>query len=240
MMTFKNSLSFLLIACFLVGCAVNRENQPINKQIFDKPSTIAIAQLSGLEEPHYYKAGSQGLLDIAVTTMMTDSITKRIQEINAASIVDEHYYNAFKTSFEKKLFAVKIVPYVLDKKDLERFHKNDEVFAPYDLMFLKIKYNAEYALILDPQIFGLKRSYYGFVPVSEPYGYADIKFHIVNLTDNSIVGHYNGKSEMSVPCEWDAAPEYPELVRAAKDALTKVIKDAHRYFFENNATFSIG
>jgi len=238
-MIFKNSFCFLAIACFLAGCAVNRENQPINQQIFDKPSTIAVAQLSGLEEPHYYKAGNQGLLDIAVTAMMTDSITKRIQEISATSIVNEHYYNTFKASFEKKSLGVKIVPYVLDKKDLEPFHKNEEIYAPYDLMFLKIKYNAEYALILDPQIFGLKRSYNGFVPVSEPYGYADIKFYIVNLTDNSIVGHYNGKSEISVPAEWDDAPDYPELVRAATDALTKVIKDAHRYFFESKTNFSI-
>ncbi|MBY0463070.1 MAG: hypothetical protein K2Q34_07810 [Alphaproteobacteria bacterium] len=238
-MIFKNSFSFLLIACFLAGCAVNRENQPINNQIFNRPSTIAIAQLSGLEEPHYYNAGSQGLLDFAVTAMMTDSITKRIQEINAKSIVNEHYYNVFKKSFENKSFGVRIVPYVLDKKDLECFHKNEEIFAPYDLMFLRIKYNAEYALILDPQIFGLKRSYHGFIPVSEPYGYADIKFYIINLTDNTIVGHYNGRSEISVPAEWDTAPEYPELVRAATDALTKVIKDAHRYFFENKANFLI-
>jgi hypothetical protein len=186
-----------------------------------------------------FLTGSQGLLDLAITAMMTDSIVKKIQEINTTSIVNEQYYNIFKTSFESKSFGVKIVPYVLDKKDLECFHKNEEIYAAYDLMFLKIKYNTEYALILDPQIFGLKRSYHGFNPISEPYGYADIKFYIVNLTDNTIVGHYNGRSEMSVPAEWDAAPEYPELVRAAKDALTKVIKDAHRYFFENNPTFSI-
>lgn len=236
---FQKYISFVFAATFLVSCATKRENLEINNAFFSQPSTVVIAQISGLDKPEYYKTGNQGLLEFAICEAVGNSISKKIHEIKASPIVEEYYYNAFRKAFESKGYKPIIATSALDREELKRFAQNEEKYAVYDLISLKNQYKANYAMILAPHAFGAKRSYYSFVPTSAPCGYAEVKFYLVNLTDNSIVGHYNGSMEMPVVGEWDNPPEYPELVRASQDSLIKVIKNAYAYFFKTDMNRAI-
>ncbi len=72
---------------FLSGCST-RESVQIPQTFFSQPNSVVITQLSGLEEPGYYRKGKQGLVDFAISDVMTNSLQEKIREINTSDILN--------------------------------------------------------------------------------------------------------------------------------------------------------
>lgn len=232
MKNIKSIYSTLILGILIVGCSNNRNNVEISPTHFNKPSTIALAQISGLEKPYFLKTGNQGILDFAINEVITDSVSYKVSQIDAKPIVFEHYYQPFQRSFTLKSFNVTQVPNVLVKDQLKKPPLTGDQYAPYDFRFLKTQYGVDYALVLEPRAFGTIRSYYGVIPTSAPSGYSDIKIYLIKLIDNTIAGYYNSKIDVAVKGDWDVPPDYTALVNASKESLIQALKNAQAYFFK--------
>lgn len=228
---YQRIVNCLCLMVLLSGCATKRENMKIPQAVLEKPTAIVITQISGLEEPTYYKSGSQGLLDLAVNDLITDSMQDKIKEIDAASVTENQYYQPMGKNFDDRSFKVTRITAPLDREKLRPAPVDEAQYAPYDFRFLKNKHGVEWALILDPHAFGVERSYYSIVPTGAPTGFANISVYLVNLKDNSIAGLYKASVNEAVEGEWDAPPEYLVLTAASKKALGKALHNAHTHLF---------
>ncbi len=231
MKVLQKCTSFLLLAGLLAGCAVRRENQEINKQIFAKPSTVVIVQVSGLEKPVYFRdSGNTGLIGALLVEMMGISAAQKVSEIDPSPLVADHYHGPFRKFFEEKNFKVKLLPSPL-KRDALTAGSSDPVFSPVDFRFLRNEHGVEYALIIDPEFFGVYRTIgLGGSSVAK----ARLKFYLVNLASNALVGYYNADVTESVLGDWDTPPDYRELTASVKIALIRALNDAYRYFSAKN------
>ena len=222
--------TIILTFLFLVGCA-GRQDMEITKDTFEKPSSIVIAQVAGLENAGFYKEGGQGIIDILINEAMTTSVAESIGKVNTAEIVEQHYFKPFEIAFLDKSFKVTKAGEKLRRDSIVKYEGNDEKHAPYCFKALKNQYNAELALILEPKLFGTIRKYYGFIPMGAPKGYADLVVYLVRLEDNTVLGHYNASVRIDVTGDWDTPPDYTELAKASKTALATALNNAYLHFF---------
>ena len=223
-------LTAVFVFLFLVGCA-GRQDMEISKDVLNKPSSIVIAQIEGLETRGFYKEGGQGIVDVLISEAMTSSVTEGLKKIESTEIVEEHYFKPFEIAFLNKSFTVNKLSEKLKRDSLCKYEGDHEKCATLDFRLLKDKHNAEFALVLDPKLFGTIRNYYGFIPTGAPKGYADLTVYLVRLEDNTILGHYNANVRVDIKGDWDTPPDYTELVKASKAALTTALNNAYSHFF---------
>jgi hypothetical protein len=224
-------MKLLSITLLLAGCTTQRENMPINERVFEKPSAIVITQITGLEKPTYAMHGNQGLLEAVINEAMGSSIAEKIENLRVHNIAEEYYYQPFRKYFEERSFKVINHAQPLEREKLLPLTVEEAKYAPYNFKPLKAQFDAEYALILDPQDFGLVREYYSCLPISHPTGHTNLGIYLVRLEDNLIAGYYKASAIMSTHGEWDSPPEYQSLMDAAKNSLIKALQDAYIYFF---------
>lgn len=222
--------SSLLLFLLLVGCG-GRQDMEINKTVFDKPSSIVIVQVDGLENPGFYKEGQQGVVDFLISNAVAGEVIEKIRTINVEEIVDQHYFKPFESAFLAKSFKVVKDSEKLKKSSLVKHEGDQDKCADFNFKNLKTSYNTDYALVLEPKLFGTIRKYYGFIPLGSPKGYTEVKVYLVRLEDNAVLGHYNADAKIGVKGDWDAPPDYAELVKATKTALATALNNAYLHFF---------
>ena len=227
---FVKRLFAMLFSLLLVGCA-GRQDMEISKTVFDKPSSIVIAQVTGLEDVGFYKEGHQGLVEFLFNEAMASSVAESIKKINTAEILEQHYFKPFEIAFLDKSFKVIKASEKLKKDSLVKYDGNDERCAPYSFKELKDKHNTELALVLEPKLFGAIRKYFSFVPTGAPRGYANLVVYLVRLEDNVVLGHYNAEVRIETKGDWDTPPDYTELNKASKTALATALNNAYLHFF---------
>lgn len=215
---------------FLVGCG-GRQDMEIHNTVFDKPSSIVITQMDGLENPGFYKEGQQGVVDFLISSAVTKQVTENIKKINVDEIIDQHFVKPFESAFMAKSFKIVKASEKLKKEALVKHEGDQDKCAEFNFKNLQTTYNTEYALVLEPKLFGTMRRYYGFIPLGSPKGYADFKVYLVRLEDNAVLGHYNAESKIEVKGRWDNPPHYEELVKATKTALATALNNAYLHFF---------
>lgn len=102
----KGILSCIGLVILLSGCTTQRQNSKIHPLCMAEPSSIVITQVSGLEKPGLYKTGNQGLLDLAISNIVTSSVSEKIESIDARPIVERNYYGPFENVFANQSFKV--------------------------------------------------------------------------------------------------------------------------------------
>ncbi len=213
----------------LIGCAV-RDDMEIPKAVFDKPSSVVIAQMQGLEGA-VYKPVSAGLL---TALLAPDSLVvgaEQIKSIDPKPIVEENYYRLFTTSFENKKFKTIRYPSILNRGEIVSSTKENSTHTSFDSRFLKDKFGAEYALVLQPKFFGIDRKYHSY---GRPWVTAELNVYLIKTQDNTIIGRYTASVITITDKDWDKAPEYESLVETTKDTLKQALQQAHTYFFKGS------
>lgn len=229
-MTFwKKALMSLACAGLLTGCAVKRDNMEIMDACLDNPSTVVIAQIEGFEKAKFYREGDERLVGFIINSAMTDDVRSTIERIDTKPLIQEGYYTSFGDTFEAHQFKVKELREPLKRSDLKDHDVREPKFAPYDFTFLRQKYDANYALILDPIRYGTMRHYALCIPQGRPKPMCVFQIYMVDLKDGSIVGHYNSDRLLDGPSDWDTPPAYQSLVDSIVHLLEKGLDDAHLY-----------
>ncbi len=231
MLKFKNLFIYLALSILVSGCSTTRQNFQVNKDFFNTPTTIVVLQTTGLEEPQFIKTGAQGILEQAINSAVTAKPKNKLKEIDTQTIVDTHYYKTSEQLLKCYSFNVIKNSELLKKEKLAKPPVDGVQYAPYDFRSLKMQYGANYALILEPKIFGVTRHYYSVMPMGRPRGYASLNLYMVNLEDNSLAGYYTTEVHTDIDGNWDSPPEYNELTTASENSLIKALDQGHKYLF---------
>lgn len=118
---------------------------------------------------------------------------------------------------------------------MKALHKTDSKnihLAPYDLTFLqnKDKNKYQYALILEPIVYGITRPYYGFIPTGCPNGMAHFMVYFVDLSDNTLLAYFAFSPAKKVyPMKGYSGHSACEITNAAKLALQESLLEAHAF-----------
>jgi len=94
---------------------------------------------------------------------------------------------------------------------------------------LKQKYNTNYALLLEIPSFGVCRSYKGFIPLSAPIGFTNVKLHLVDLNTNKVIGEGHFLAEERSIVDWDEPPHFLSLMKCLDTALKNALNKAYNF-----------
>ncbi|CAO4847141.1 MAG: hypothetical protein CNLJKLNK_00372 [Holosporales bacterium] len=227
----KNIFSAVLAVFLLASCASvpQRENFRIDQTIFKSKPKIVIVTMNECLKPIYRQEGQQGLLDALINQAFANDVNEGLDKIDAQPIVDKAYFDNFKQTFTNMGAKTTVEKLPLSEKDFVKVDPNMINLSPYDFSALSKKYNADYALVMTVESFGLVRSYYGFIPTSAPHAYANVHIYLVNLKDNSLVGYYRVAEQNQRSAGGWCGHNQDELVQLVEQHLEFELIDGHRF-----------
>ena len=85
-------------------------------------------------------------------------------------------------------------------------------------------------LLVQVNGYGLKRRFYGMIPLGAPKGYCSLTGRIVNLHNNHILWRKNVDAVAPILGRWDQPPNYPNATKAIKLAIKLAGKDITQSF----------
>ena len=171
------------------------------------------------QPPGYFKEGSQGLLDVAISNSVTSQIQTKIHALDTSPL------NAVPQRFAAALKARHMNVTVVKQVALGELKKNETAHFPaYDFSDLARSLNVDKLLIISPGT-GFSRQYYGFIPISKPKATVAAMELMVTNAKNEIVWLHYYNSAKTVEGDWDNPPDYPILVQAYREALDKAVAE---------------
>lgn len=185
--------------------------------------SVAVA-LAKLPDTAAHKAGPQGLLDIAINNAMADELSTALKNISLdqsygqtrSEVVNRLQENGIRSSASEKM---------IDVASLQDFSGGDtsRSYAPKDFRGLKADLGGADRLLLFTVIaVGTQRSYYGFVPITEPVAILKARGEIIDLQTNEVLWREDTSNIAPISDPWDQPPEFKNV----KTAVAQVIVEA--------------
>lgn len=223
---------FVVLVCIalVTGCASVPMKVAPPPDFMSQKGTIGVIWTNDGKKStaQMYKLGSQGLLDMAINQAMAGKIIKRLDKEEIAPLVKRFYLDMFSAAFSVEGFEIQTVDTAYDKNKLKKIKKNkakNEGLSPYDFKSIAEELQVNRLMVLDIQAFGIARSYYGFIPTSQPKGYAQVIGYLLDGSSNLVIGQQYSKNIELSQGEWDVPPEYTNLMRASVTSLEKSIDE---------------
>ncbi len=219
-----NFFGFLAIL-FLVQSCVTKV--PMNSEYLSKPSKVGI--LVNVNDPQKYREGSQGLLDLAVTSgdkyqPLLDHAKKQIDRKN-------ELVNIYAETLKAKGKEVVIIDENFNPKEAEKFkgEKQDgKKYYNYDLRYLKNKYQVDDVVFVNVN-WGVIISYYSMIETSRA-GYTYLSNRVINLNDNSLYFANDNVQTEVIKGKWNVAPNYENAINKIGETMNKAIEVERNVF----------
>lgn len=222
-------LPLLAIAVLLSACASKRQDMPLQEALIKPNSKIVTVAVDNFK-PQFYKNGEEGLVDMMITEMFISDCRKSIENHDINPLINQEFHQSFGAALQGKSLQWTPVHTKIDPNTLKASEGEDA--SPFDLQFLKHQHQADYALVLHPQVLGTMRSYYGFIPLGAPTGYAHVHMYVVDLTTNMIIGYCDATCGTVVRGDWDTPPNYANLLDAIDSALRNTLHQSYRHLMK--------
>ena len=218
----------------IIGCAiaVMLLSGCVSQKAMDIPSdfwqtggekNIAVAFVQP-PEMYAHRAGGEGLLDMAINEMVTDSVESHIQSLTH----DKFEVGKSKVAqlIESRGSHSVILPEYYQATDEHKLPKDKRKkgYFDYDVSVVKEQYQATHLLVIQTIAAGTLRDYYGFIPLSSPRGYVNAEVTLVDLSNNKIVMEHQILEEVLLPedVDWDDPEnQYPEITKVVNLALER-------------------
>lgn len=216
MKTLKFTLGFLLL--IIVSSCVT--TMPINQNFYNQKKVGVVIQIDKITMS---KVGSQGLLDMALTSgnRFKEPLEKIESKLNLSESLHAEVASILKNKNKEFIFIDENIE--IDK--LPKFVKNtnsNQKFAKVDYRKLKSAYNVDEILIIKSR-YGLLVSYYGFIELDKQ-GYVALSTEIVDLNDNSLLQQDQVQKASSIKGKWKEGEEYENLKNAIQDAINQSVE----------------
>jgi hypothetical protein len=170
------------VLALLGACATVPQVEMKNDFWSQTDRSVAVA-LATLPDTAPHKAGPQGLLDIAINNAMADELSRALKNITLdqsygqarSEVVNRLQENGIRSSASEKM---------IDVASLQDFSSADTsgAYAAKDFRGLKAELGGADRLLLFTVIaVGTQRSYYGFVPITDPVAILKARGEIIDL-----------------------------------------------------------
>lgn len=222
-MNIKHLRIVALLGCvsLLGACAQAPVNMSSNTWA-DKNATLAIVIVK-VPTAATHKIGAQGLLDVAINNGIAGPVDTRLAASDVSKALEDFQSLGKDLQDQLKARGVNVVGVYIDYTlpDLGSMHGSSSPgheLADKDYRALASDLKADRALIIIPVAAGTVRSYYGFIPTSQPSGDFIANGEIVDLRNDALLWYIQINKNVDIESPWDAAPDYPNLTTAAEQA----------------------
>lgn len=205
----------------LIGCAPARMSL---KPSFWKETQLKVGVATiPSQKMAAHRAGSEGLLDMAINSAMTGSLEAHLQSMDAnkfATVADQYVEKLTERGLNARKLDKPVNPHVLQPFTAP----GSGEYAEKDMRPLAGKEGIDMLIVLSLQQCGTIRKYYGFIPLGPPEAICVSKGEMINLKTNEIAWRaYPEMNEAILPIEgeWDQAPDYQNVTRAVDRAMSQ-------------------
>lgn len=208
-----NFLGIVALFFMVMSCQVQ---VPMNAEYFAKPSKIGL--FVNVTEPQKYREGSQGLLDLAMTS--GDKYQPLLDLAKKNLDPKQEFINMYSELLRGKGKEVVIITDTFDPKTAEKF-KGDKAegkkYSNYDFRYLKSKYDIDEVNFVNVS-WGVIISYYSMIETGRS-GYTYIDNRIVNLSDNTLYFANDNIKTAVIKGKWNTPPNYENAMSKIAEAL---------------------
>jgi len=215
----------LLIVAVMSGCAAITPNFGVKKDFWQNKSVTVGVAIAKLPQAQAVKSGSQGLLDIAINNANADDLEKALNKVDISGI--NQMSGKITAYLKQKGYQVKQIAEPIDVTKLADIDKqNDEgkgiFYTKKDFAALKASLGVDKLVLISVNVVGTIRSYYGFIPLGDPSGYAALSGSVINLANNQMEwNQFVTQTVAHDPGEWDKPPQFASLTKAMSLAYTQ-------------------
>lgn len=224
----------LLTALMFTGCATLKPME-LQPEFWQQPNKKVAVIVYELPKSAAYKAGNQGLLDIAINNAISNKFDNFVESLQfepysllAQDIEKEFDQRGFDATVVK--VEVKNIPALVKTAEQK---KNPAVFQMNLAAVPELK-DKDFAFIVTSNQVGTTRSYYSVVPTSAPQGLYGGIAHLVDIKTNEIKWWKPVSIIKPVSGEWDQPPSYPNVSQAI-DLAVEASKQEYKKQFFNKA-----
>ena len=189
----------LLCSFLLSGCATE-QNVPLADNFWHEPKQkIAVATVKP-PQPTLYKTGAQGLLDVAISSAVTNKFDHCLKTTDLA------WYNEIKANFVQQL----------KQKHMSATYCSDCIDEQKDYSTFAVQNGSDKVLVVKLLALGAIRPYYGFIPLGPPKTYCVLHGELINTQTHQTLWRYQVDVSQPVNGDWDQPPDYPNFTQALK------------------------
>lgn len=214
MKLFKLNFAILLLL-ILTSCV---STLPLNQQFFNNKKVGVIIQVDSIGMA---KAGSQGLLDMALTP--GNRFTEPLKIIEPKFNLSETLKSEITNILKSKNKQFEIITDKFNYESLTKFEKpsSDKKYSKKDFRNLKIKNNVDEILFVKVK-YGILVSYYGLIELDKQ-GYVNIRTEVVELNDNSLLQQETFQTVANMDGNWKKGEDFENLKNSIQDAISSSI-----------------
>lgn len=225
------ALLWLALAAGLAASAcATAQPIPVDAGFWQQKGMRVGVVVSPVPKASAYKAGAQGLLDIAINSAMASDLQKMLEARQSAAIARAG--DQFEGRLQSLGFVTLRIAQPIDFTKLpERKDPPENVFGR-DIGPLAEAHGVDAILLLDVMRWGTVRNYYGFVPLGPPQGMYEVAGLLIGR-DGRIRWRANNLSQppVDVQGEWDQGPNFPNLGQALSAAEQRAAAFLEKDFF---------
>ena len=210
------------------GCA---KNVALKKTFWDKQGAKVGIALEDFPKAGAHRAGSQGVLDMAVSSGMDAGLRKYLEKTDLSKFLTVK--KKFAALMHKGGLEPKIIDEFVDAKALPMVKNEQNGKSSPDYRFLAEKYDVDYILLLKINAVGTLRQYYGFIPLGSPQGYCVAGGLMAQNNTNEVFWAYTmdaNKSVVKIEGKWNNPPDYPELDAAIQQSISNAVSEMEKSF----------
>lgn len=221
--TFKLLFLFPIIA-ILAACS-SQPPIPLKGEFWEGEKNVGV-YIQSPKHADFHLEGQIGLLDWAIISAATSELSNHIESL------DDEDFIAISNELDQKTNEIKpsIAVISLDNdtiaaKDIKKFKgkkKGEDYYFPVDLTPLKSKLDVDHVLLFKILSLGVNRSYYGFIPTSEPNATMAVEGTLVDLTTNKMIWYKQVKKVTPNENAWDEGPDFPEITRNYQTTINRM------------------
>ncbi len=215
------ALAALGAALFASACAPARLT--VKPEFWqDRQARIGVA-LMPHPEAGAHKVGAQGLLDMAINAGMAAELKSHLQKVDVNEF--DRIRDRFVQELGKRGMNAVAMPGYLDPATYPaRAEDAPQIENAFDrdLAALRTGQKLDAVVLLQVRRYGTIRSYYGFIPLSAPQGFFEVKGQMVDLRTGALLWQtVIPENQAAVPAagDWDQPPEYPNITAALRAAM---------------------
>lgn len=183
----------------VVGCAT-QQNVAIDKGYWQNKNQKVGIVVTKLPTPTGVKMGNQGLLDVAINEAVGNPLDKHLESLNLDG------FNELREQISMLYEAKGIEAVLIEDQPVHRELPDTDKgvgFAEKDLGALAKKHGVDQVLLVNVQAAGTIRSYYGFIPTSDPAGYCLAEASLIDAKSHKLLWRFKSEQKIAVAGEWD-------------------------------------
>lgn len=198
---------FLLL--LLTGCV---STLPINQQFYNSKK---VGIILNVEPIGMSKAGSQGLLDMALTP--GHKYEEPLKSVESKIEFKQKLQNEISELLKNKGKNFEFINENLTSFKKFKKPNSDKKYSKFDYRNLKTKNNLDEILVVNAK-HGILVSYYGVIETGKE-GYAQVSTEIIDLQDNSLLQQENLQNSAKIKGNWKKGEDYENLRLSIEEAI---------------------